>query len=98
MFFPPPEFFLFFLNDPATTEISPLPHPDPLPISVDSRATNRCETLLRAGTARRVRWLAPPAESTRRRVPPQSQPRLPHPRRGGRRPSSRRSQIGRAHV
>src|SRR5256885_727930 len=25
-------FFFFFFNDPAPPEISPLPHPDPLPI------------------------------------------------------------------
>src|SRR5256885_16700475 len=27
------DFFFFFFNDPATTEIYPLPHPAPLPIS-----------------------------------------------------------------
>src|SRR2546426_8790221 len=30
---PPPLLLLFFLNDPATPEISPLPLPDALPIS-----------------------------------------------------------------
>src|SRR2546422_385010 len=29
---PPPEILFFFLNDPAPPEISPLPHPAPLPI------------------------------------------------------------------
>src|SRR3712207_9352382 len=28
-----PILFFFFFNDPAPPEISPLPHPDPLPIS-----------------------------------------------------------------
>src|SRR5256884_6799157 len=32
--FAPVGIFFFFLNDPATTDIYPLPLPDPLPISV----------------------------------------------------------------
>src|SRR5256886_16793828 len=35
----PPEFFFFF-NDTATTEISPLPQPDALPIPHDSRVSH----------------------------------------------------------
>src|SRR2546429_4476061 len=40
----------FFFNDPAPTEISPLPLPDALPISSSSRpARSRCARMIRSG-------------------------------------------------
>src|SRR2546430_14390506 len=54
--------FFFFLNDPAPTEIYPLPHHDALPISADGRvprphadaAVGRVATERRLDTRRRL--------------------------------------------
>src|SRR5256886_16962582 len=47
-------FFFFFLNDPATPDIYPLPLPDPLPIPTQRRPPSRT----------RQKYGEPPAEST----------------------------------
>src|SRR5256885_15011537 len=56
-----PSSFFFFLNDPAPTEISPLPLPDPLPIfpapKAHAEVVSLAERLPAAQPARRTIWL-----------------------------------------
>src|SRR5256884_5608963 len=60
----PPLLFLFFLNDPAPTEISPLSLHDALPIPPERRTPPRPGSR-RASSASRWRDAGSPARSTR---------------------------------